>query len=88
MAKDPVCGMDVDRSKGKHSADYGGHTYYFCSQGCKAKFAADPASYVDAKPKPPPSPLPGTNIWSSELSGPLEPARVGRQCVQAPAKAA
>ncbi len=52
MTKDPVCGMNVDPSSTKHSAEYGGHTYYFCSQGCKNKFAADPSSYVAAKPKP------------------------------------
>ena len=49
MAKDPVCGMNVDRRDAKHSAEYGGHTYYFCSQGCKTKFVADPSSYVAAK---------------------------------------
>ncbi|MGH6800316.1 MAG: YHS domain-containing protein, partial [Methylocella sp.] len=55
MAKDPVCGMNVDQRSAKHSAEYAGHTYYFCSQGCKNKFAADPSSYVAAKPKPPAS---------------------------------
>ncbi|MGH6843836.1 MAG: heavy metal translocating P-type ATPase [Methylocella sp.] len=53
MAKDPVCGMDVDRRNAKHSAEYGGHTYYFCSQGCKTKFVAQPVSYIGEKPKPP-----------------------------------
>ncbi len=52
LEKDPVCGMNVDFGSAKHSAGYGGHTYYFCSPGCKTKFVADPASYVAAKPKP------------------------------------
>ncbi|MGH6848468.1 MAG: heavy metal translocating P-type ATPase [Methylocella sp.] len=53
LEKDPVCGMNVDRRNAKHSGEYGGHTYYFCSQGCKTKFAANPVTYVAAKPQPP-----------------------------------
>jgi YHS domain-containing protein len=29
MARDPVCGMDVDESTAKHTAEYQGQTYYF-----------------------------------------------------------
>src|SRR6266550_1677654 len=46
-AKDPVCGMTVDRGA-KLTSNYRGHTYYFCSEGCKAKFDAEPERYVDA----------------------------------------
>jgi uncharacterized membrane protein YraQ (UPF0718 family)/YHS domain-containing protein len=45
---DPVCGMTVDRHAGKPTATYGGHTYHFCSEGCRAKFEADPERYVSA----------------------------------------
>src|ERR1700730_9534908 len=37
LEKDPVCGIDVDPGSAKHSDACGGHTYYFCSQGCKTK---------------------------------------------------
>jgi YHS domain-containing protein len=47
-ARDPVCGMTVDRQAGKPTSTYGGHTYYFCSSGCKARFDAEPERYVDA----------------------------------------
>jgi YHS domain-containing protein/uncharacterized membrane protein YraQ (UPF0718 family) len=47
-ARDPVCGMTVDRRAGKPTSSYAGHTYYFCSKGCKAKFDAEPERYVDA----------------------------------------
>ena len=47
-ARDPVCGMTVDRGAGKPTSSYRGHTYYFCSEGCKAKFDAEPERYVDA----------------------------------------
>jgi len=47
-AKDPVCGMTVDRRAGKPTSTYDGRTYYFCSEGCKARFDAEPERYVDA----------------------------------------
>lgn len=53
MAKaiDPVCGMEVDTSTG-FRAEYSGTTYYFCSEGCRRKFEADPAKYVGAGGSP------------------------------------
>ena len=54
--KDPVCGMTVDPHTAKHRASHGGHSYYFCSAGCKTKFEADPDKYlkpqVDSEPVP------------------------------------
>jgi len=47
-ATDPVCGMTVDRHAGRPTATYGGRTYYFCSEGCRAKFQAEPERYVGA----------------------------------------
>ncbi|HEV7462986.1 MAG TPA: heavy metal translocating P-type ATPase [Methyloceanibacter sp.] len=56
MAADPVCGMMVDTHAGKPSYDHQGHTYHFCSDGCRIKFAADPTRYLtktgEAKPLP------------------------------------
>jgi YHS domain-containing protein len=46
-AKDPVCGMTVDRRAGKPTSIYEGRAYYFCSEGCKAKFDAEPERYLD-----------------------------------------
>jgi Cu+-exporting ATPase len=57
MAKDPVCGMSVDPHKAKHTAEYEGHTYYFCSAGCRTKFLASPVQYLSpeqAKAQPVP----------------------------------
>jgi RND family efflux transporter MFP subunit len=46
---DVVCDMDVDpvkaRSAGRVSTQ-AGHTYYFCSDGCKKAFDARPAAYA------------------------------------------
>jgi YHS domain-containing protein len=44
-ARDPVCGMLVNLSAAS-SALHDGHTYFFCSPECKAKFEVDPAQYL------------------------------------------
>jgi Cu+-exporting ATPase len=46
MAIDPVCGMTVDESTPLR-ADHAGATYYFCNPGCRSKFIASPAQYLD-----------------------------------------
>ena len=46
MAKDPVCGMNVDENKAAGTAGYKGKTYYFCSSSCKAQFEKQPEKYV------------------------------------------
>lgn len=54
--KDPVCGMSVQLNAGKPSFEYHGETYYFCSQSCHDRFAADPYFYLSgnkARKKPP-----------------------------------
>ena len=39
MATDPVCGMAIERDKAIR-ADWDGHTFYFCAQGCRDEFLA------------------------------------------------
>ena len=48
MAKDPVCGMDVEESRSSGTAEYKGKTYFFCAPGCKKAFEHNPARYVPA----------------------------------------
>ena len=43
---DPVCGMSVDPATTPHRAVHGDRSFYFCSAGCRAKFAADPARWL------------------------------------------
>lgn len=52
MAKDPVCGMDVDEATAKHTSEYHGQTYYFCAPGCKKAFESEPDTYLDPNYKP------------------------------------
>lgn len=49
MMKDPVCGMEVDPATAAGSSEYEGATYYFCSEGCKKDFDAEPSKYVGAE---------------------------------------
>ena len=45
-AKDPVCGMTVDKSKARYKAEFEGKTLYFCCAGCKQSFERAPQRYV------------------------------------------
>ena len=59
--KDPVCCMDVDPDLSPHRHEHGGRTFYFCSAGCAAKFAGDPAYYLlPPQERPAPTVLTGT----------------------------
>jgi Cu+-exporting ATPase len=49
MAKDPVCGMDLDEKTAAGKSEYKGQTYYFCSAGCKKSFDKEPEKYVGKK---------------------------------------
>jgi len=44
---DPVCGMAVAKDS-PHHAQHGGREFFFCSEGCRKKFIADPQRYVPA----------------------------------------
>ena len=45
---DTVCGMKVDPSKAR-SHPQAGKVYYFCSEGCRTRFKADPERYVSER---------------------------------------
>ncbi len=52
-AKDPVCGMDVQKKTAAGHLEHEGKTYYFCSPGCMQAFDEYPAKYTrhgDKKP--------------------------------------
>ncbi len=52
LAKDLVCGMDVDPATARHTSQHEGQTYYFCGRGCKLDFEEDPGRYLDPAYKP------------------------------------
>jgi YHS domain-containing protein len=43
---DPVCGMRVHRDTTVGTAEYRGHTYYFCCEMCRKRFVENPEEYV------------------------------------------
>jgi Cu+-exporting ATPase len=66
-AHDLVCGMRVDPNKTPHCHQHQGHTYYFCSAGCRAKFAADPAKYLVPSDVRPAAPVPEGAIYTCPM---------------------
>ncbi|UGB39109.1 heavy metal translocating P-type ATPase [Frateuria soli] len=52
MAKDPVCGMDVDPHTATHRAEHGGKTWYFCSSRCRERFIGNPESFIGGRAAP------------------------------------
>jgi len=65
-AIDPVCGMSVDPRTAKHRAIHEGRDYYFCCGGCKAKFEADSARYLQKQSAPPP-PVPEGTVYTCPM---------------------
>jgi Cu+-exporting ATPase len=65
LAIDPVCGMTVDPHAGGPMHDFRGHTYYFCSEGCRNKFAQEPERYLDKKGEP--EPLPAGTLYTCPM---------------------
>lgn len=45
MAVDPVCGMNVERSKAL-STVWNGETFYFCARGCRDEFISAPEQFI------------------------------------------
>ena len=48
MAKDPVCGMEVEEKQAHNQTQYRGKAYYFCTPRCKEFFDRDPERYLRA----------------------------------------
>jgi len=52
LATDPVCGMKVDPANARGgSFDHSGTRYFFCSPGCRERFAADPEHWLARGPR-------------------------------------
>jgi YHS domain-containing protein len=51
LAKDVVCGMEVNEKTAKFKSEYKGKTYYFCNGFCKETFDANPVEYAGGKTK-------------------------------------
>lgn len=49
MARDLVCGMEVEEEKAAGFSEYKGKKYYFCSPSCKQKFDEAPEKYIKSE---------------------------------------
>jgi P-type Cu+ transporter len=47
IARDPVCGMNVDIRTAQHRQTFGGRNHYFCSRQCAVAFSSNPKKYVE-----------------------------------------
>ena len=65
--KDPICGMTVTEQS-PHVFNYKGKPVYFCSAGCKTKFVADPAKFVDKDLSAVSAPLEAKSMQSEPVS--------------------
>ena len=51
-AKDPVCGMQVEKANPGAVSHHDRHTTYFCSDRCKTKYDREPDKYRSGHPDP------------------------------------
>lgn len=45
---DPVCGMRLNKVSAPAWCEFGGHTFYFCTEGCRTRFLEEVTSEVEA----------------------------------------
>jgi Cu+-exporting ATPase len=77
-AIDPVCGMRVDPLATPHRHSFQDQLYYFCSAGCRGKFAADPAKYLGPEAAPPaPAAAPAGTIYTCPMHPEIRQAGPG-----------
>ncbi|MBN8919554.1 MAG: HAD-IC family P-type ATPase, partial [Rhizobiales bacterium] len=65
QALDPVCGMTVDKATTPHRHTHAGADYFFCSAGCRTKFAGDPNRYLGERP--PAEPVPEGTVFTCPM---------------------
>ena len=56
VARDPVCGMGVERVGARHTARHEGQTFYFCCARCRERFTAAPDEFLGDRPQAQPAP--------------------------------
>src|ERR1700680_3000610 len=67
---DPGCGMTVDPHATAPRLTHQGRPYYFCSAGCRTKFAADPGKYLASDARAgagAPEPIPEGTIYTCPM---------------------
>ena len=75
LAKDPVCGMNVDPQTARFKTEHEGKPYYFCCSGCRDKFERNPRAFVGRTPGSAADPQVGSAAQPANLE-PAPPAAV------------
>jgi Cu+-exporting ATPase len=74
MAKDVICGMDVNENEAAGVSEHKGKKYYFCSSVCKTKFETNPELYIQSIENAEDTETVRNNVkFDNEGSGPLIP---------------
>ena len=76
-ARDPVCGMAVQRDSARHTAQHAGQTYYFCCARCRDRFAAAPDSFLDGRARAEPPPAPEGSLYTCPMDPEIVQATPG-----------
>ena len=77
VARDPVCGMAVERAGARHTARHEGRTFYFCCARCRERFAAAPEEYLNGRPQSAPPPPPEGSLYTCPMDPEIVQATPG-----------
>src|ERR1017187_2867195 len=88
LARDPVCGMNVDPATTKHVHEHAGKNYYFCCASCAETFKANPQMYLNKPARSrlvmpgmaPAAPAPKAALESRKLEAGSPPSYVCPMC--------
>jgi Cu+-exporting ATPase len=75
LVKDPVCNMDVDPDTAAAKSEHQGTAYYFCAEGCKQSFDADPHKFLGGGEAPAAQAAPAAEQPAEAPAGEAPPKR-------------
>ena len=75
VARDPVCGMAVERAGARHTARHEGQTFYFCCARCRERFIAAPDEFLGDRPQA--QPAPGGSLYTCPMDPEIVQATPG-----------
>jgi Cu+-exporting ATPase len=87
LARDPVCGMEVDPATTADRTQHKGQTYHFCCIGCMQRFKADPEQYLrpsEAATAPQSKQPARTPVTGAEYVCPMHPEIVRNEPISCP----
>ena len=76
-ARDPVCGMSVERAGARHKARHRGQTFYFCCARCKSRFSEAPEDFLNGRPRPTPESAPEGSLYTCPMDPEIVQATPG-----------